>query len=538
MSLACCFNANARVEKTTLDLSGMKQLFAWAGTAEFKDNILTTIGTGDNNDAVNLGFGLTGLGLNIADYDRIVVKAQVKTKFAGFHVRVFDNGDGGNCQVSLDGNNLEEQVITIDFQNGTLKTNNDIPAGKEPSDMTVINEVYIWTMSVGSLAINEIYLEKDITDYDEVSSKPGITSFDLSQMTECLNWGGKAYYDANTQILKYEGTPQLNEDGSEKKDENGNTIYGLNYRLGFKNLEYNVADYDNIVINVQMKEEGGWHALHLFVSDYGQYGNYVYEIPKRKLMQTFKIPLKNLMTNSDNGDNTPRKIETIREISFWTMSIGAEYIVKELYLEKSNEPVTYLTRENLTSDKFGTICLPFTATKPENAYIYNVKGVNSKDAPKTLYIEAAETLEAGKAYIFQSTNNQDIVFTKTGGEEVTEPIKNEALTGVFDDTESVPAGEKSYILKNGEWRYVPQNNNNTVAKYRAYLNLNNAEVISETSAAKYTRMQVNGGGTTGVNAINAAAENDNTAIFNLNGVKVVNPTKGVYIKNGKKLIIK
>ena len=220
------------------------------------------------------------------------------------------------------------------------------------------------------------------------------------------------------------------------------------------------------------------------------------------------------------------------------MSIGAEYIVKELYLEKLNEPVTYLTRENLTSDKFGTICLPFTATKPENAYIYNVKGVDSKDAPKTLYIEEAETLEAGKAYIFQSTNNQDIVFTKTGGEEVTEPIKNEALTGVFDDTESVPAGEKSYILKNGEWRYVPQNNNNTVAKYRAYLNLNNAEVISETSAAKYTRMQVNGGGTTGVNAINAAAENDNTAIFNLNGVKVVNPTKGVYIKNGKKLIIK
>lgn len=44
-------------------------------------------------------------------------------------------------------------------------------------------------------------------------------------------------------------------------------------------------------------------------------------------------------------------------------------------------------------------------------------------------------------------------------------------------------------------------------------------------------------GTTGIKAVNVN-DNVNDNIFNLQGVRVVNPTKGVYIQNGKKVVIK
>jgi len=46
------------------------------------------------------------------------------------------------------------------------------------------------------------------------------------------------------------------------------------------------------------------------------------------------------------------------------------------------------------------------------------------------------------------------------------------------------------------------------------------------------------GGTTAIDAVEVAGEQDNTPIYDLQGRLVQNPTKGIYIKNGKKIIIK
>lgn len=43
---------------------------------------------------------------------------------------------------------------------------------------------------------------------------------------------------------------------------------------------------------------------------------------------------------------------------------------------------------------------------------------------------------------------------------------------------------------------------------------------------------------TGISTVKAAANEQNGAIYNLNGVRVTNPAKGVYIQNGKKVVIK
>jgi hypothetical protein len=43
--------------------------------------------------------------------------------------------------------------------------------------------------------------------------------------------------------------------------------------------------------------------------------------------------------------------------------------------------------------------------------------------------------------------------------------------------------------------------------------------------------------TTGVNTVRANDDSD-AAVYNLQGIRVVNPQKGVYVKNGRKVVVK
>ena len=44
--------------------------------------------------------------------------------------------------------------------------------------------------------------------------------------------------------------------------------------------------------------------------------------------------------------------------------------------------------------------------------------------------------------------------------------------------------------------------------------------------------------TTGIESVENTESDDNAPYYNLSGVRVSKPTKGVYIHNGKKVIIK
>ena len=46
------------------------------------------------------------------------------------------------------------------------------------------------------------------------------------------------------------------------------------------------------------------------------------------------------------------------------------------------------------------------------------------------------------------------------------------------------------------------------------------------------------GGTTAIKGVEAAKAVENGAVFNLNGQRVAQPTKGLYIVNGRKVVIK
>lgn len=221
----------------------------------------------------------------------------------------------------------------------------------------------------------------------------------------------------------------------------------------------------------------------------------------------------------------------INAIYFWAWDSAKVIKLKDVYLVKATGETSYLVRENTTADKYGTICLPFAASAPSNAKVYSVVGYDDSN----VYLKEATSLEAGKAYVFQSSDANDITFTKNSSDEnLTAPTSaTSGLIGTFTASTSVPAN--SYILKNGTWLKVAENGNNTVNAYRAYLTLGDDLKVASSTTAK--AMRINSGQTTAINSVNAAT-NAAAPAFNLAGQRVGNGYKGVVVKNGKKYIVK
>lgn len=100
------------------------------------------------------------------------------------------------------------------------------------------------------------------------------------------------------------------------------------------------------------------------------------------------------------------------------------------------------------------------------------------------------------------------------------------------------AAKDTYVLSNNQWLLTVDGDQPTVGANRAWLNLKDATVVTNTSgSAKRFVLGFGNGTVTAIGGVQKAAAGDG-AVYNLQGVRVSHPTKGIYIKNGKKYIVK
>lgn len=64
------------------------------------------------------------------------------------------------------------------------------------------------------------------------------------------------------------------------------------------------------------------------------------------------------------------------------------------------------------------------------------------------------------------------------------------------------------------------------------------ELVPASTANAQRLTIVHEGETTGINAVSSAAANEDGELYDLSGRCVAQPTKGIYVKNGKKVIVK
>ena len=122
------------------------------------------------------------------------------------------------------------------------------------------------------------------------------------------------------------------------------------------------------------------------------------------------------------------------------------------------------------------------------------------------------------------------------------PVVANLMVGCTKDTPvtALMDGNKTFIYsaKSGALVQVPAAGG-TVKARRAYLAIPASLLPWNLSNGAQIRQIFDDEETTGIETLEDASEKDtNGAYYNLNGQHVIAPTKGIYIKNGKKVYVK
>lgn len=183
---------------------------------------------------------------------------------------------------------------------------------------------------------------------------------------------------------------------------------------------------------------------------------------------------------------------------------------------------------------------------PTGCTAYIITGVTPSGSITTPDQAIVKAFTAGKiipkqtGFILQGTPNSTVVYQAnvTGTEE---DVTGNLLVGTATDQEFSLAGHKFYVLANGDQGlgfYKQGTRGGTSIKlkpHRAGLRLDESigrakSLIFDFDAARREAE------TTGIRSVRPEMQRRDNAVYDLQGRRVVNPTHGIYIINGKKII--
>lgn len=199
------------------------------------------------------------------------------------------------------------------------------------------------------------------------------------------------------------------------------------------------------------------------------------------------------------------------------------------------EAPAYLNTVNLQqpvgdSYAYSTAYLPFAVDVPQGVEAFT-GSLSEGEGGTTLRLTGIEdgVIPARTAVVLRSATDGSTALvpsTATGT-----AVEANALQGTLDASATTPAN--TYALSGafaegiGFYPYTAT----TLPAGKAYLTLTDAQAVQKLAFSF-------GQGTTGIDAIEAGAADKAATWYDLSGRRVDNPTKGVYIVNGKKVIVK
>ena len=191
---------------------------------------------------------------------------------------------------------------------------------------------------------------------------------------------------------------------------------------------------------------------------------------------------------------------------------------------------------NITASNWSTIVLPFDLTTSEIESMFgagtSVAELESGDA-STLNFTTTLTdskMKANQPYAIKVANNfttGNLSGVTINGDTPTQSLTNWNFIGTYAST-TVPAG--SYYFKSNKLYQAGGSGTTSMKPFRAYF------TYTGVSSAPSITFSVDGE-TTGITTLNVerGTLNDNS-YYNVAGQRVAQPTKGLYIVNGKKVI--
>ena len=244
-----------------------------------------------------------------------------------------------------------------------------------------------------------------------------------------------------------------------------------------------------------------------------------------------------------------------------TLNNNVNIVITDVVLKKAvkeelviDEAATYtpadkyadVTLKRTLIEGWNGLVLPFDMTVEDVKTTFNASAVkafssiaNGENAV-TLGFEDATTVSAGQPVMIKATGGSEYTIENVllSADAALKTVAQEDGTAKFVFTGTyapTTLTEVSFVLINGtKYYYHEAGTTATSAKaFRGYF----VDESTEASAAKSVIFDFNEA--TGIENVNAAVNNaDNGAVYDLQGRRVVKPSKGIYVANGKKVVIK
>lgn len=195
-----------------------------------------------------------------------------------------------------------------------------------------------------------------------------------------------------------------------------------------------------------------------------------------------------------------------------------------------------------TKDQPCTICLPFALTAEELAKVgkaYTLSAVNGSKAT----FNPVQEIEAYKPYLLIPSDGGKLLKEITAAKNIadvpavakTSVSGGYSFVGTLQAKESVKTADMEvYGFSANEGKFVRASEKASIDAFRAYI----AVSTKALSTAASRSIDIDFGGTTGINEIQNAQSSSAAATYNVAGKRVGKNYKGVVICNGKKMIQK
>ena len=200
----------------------------------------------------------------------------------------------------------------------------------------------------------------------------------------------------------------------------------------------------------------------------------------------------------------------------------------------TNIILDYILLEKVTSEdvavsavKFATYVPVINVVAPAGVKVYTAKVNEDKSAVVLTEVPAGSVIAKGTP-VLVGAEEGSYTFAASANEAA--PVENNDLKAATADTKGDGSTIYALVEQDGKAVFAPLKEGVAVSVGHAYL------VLPKASAARFYSIQF-GGETTGINEVNAAAKADG-AYYTLQGVKTSKAAKGIYIHNGKKVVIK
>lgn len=213
--------------------------------------------------------------------------------------------------------------------------------------------------------------------------------------------------------------------------------------------------------------------------------------------------------------------------------------------EASDGETEIKVKRTIKANQWNTICFPFAMTRVQKNEVFggDVELATygeykiAEDGINVLFdaVRSTKGIDANKPYIIKTSKDiSEFMISSTIVPCNNAPCEGDEEIGFFYGT--LKAGGKvpanCLFLNGGKFWYSTGQSN--IKAFRGYFEFDDVLASLETAASKVK--MVFRDETTGIK--NVIVETANDDMYDLQGRRIVNPDKGVYIKNGKKVVVK